>query len=67
MRAMAVFPDRQELRIVDVPSPALKREHDVIVRVREVGICGTDREIGLEPPEWAGSFDQPPMLVGGAS
>jgi threonine dehydrogenase-like Zn-dependent dehydrogenase len=45
MRAMAVFPDRRELRIVEVPPPALKGERDVMVRVREVGICGTDREI----------------------
>jgi threonine dehydrogenase-like Zn-dependent dehydrogenase len=45
MRAMAVFLDRRELRVVDVPPPTLKRERDVLVRVREVGICGTDREI----------------------
>jgi threonine dehydrogenase-like Zn-dependent dehydrogenase len=45
MRAMAVFPRRREIGIVDVPDPALKGEHDVKVRVREVGICGTDREI----------------------
>ncbi|MGH9869534.1 MAG: glucose 1-dehydrogenase [Candidatus Polarisedimenticolia bacterium] len=45
MRAMAVFPGRRELRIVDVPAPTLKGERDVLIRVREVGICGTDREI----------------------
>ena len=55
MRALAVFPSRRELRIIDVPPPALKNDRDVLVRVREVGICGTDREIasfhyGFTPP-----------------
>jgi threonine dehydrogenase-like Zn-dependent dehydrogenase len=45
MRAVAVFPGRRELRVVEVPPPILKGERDVLVRVREVGICGTDREI----------------------
>jgi len=45
MRAVAVFPERRELRIVEVPPPILQGDHDVLVRVREVGICGTDREI----------------------
>jgi threonine dehydrogenase-like Zn-dependent dehydrogenase len=45
MRAVAVFPERRELRIIEVPTPTVKGDHDVLVRVREVGICGTDREI----------------------
>ena len=45
MRAMAVFPGERELRIVELPRPEPKGEHDVTVKVREVGICGTDREI----------------------
>src|SRR5262245_8822363 len=45
MRALAVFPGRREVRMVDIAPPSLKRDRDVIVRVREVGICGTDREI----------------------
>jgi threonine dehydrogenase-like Zn-dependent dehydrogenase len=45
MRAIAVFPEQRELRIVEVPSPVASGEHDVTVRVREVGVCGTDREI----------------------
>jgi threonine dehydrogenase-like Zn-dependent dehydrogenase len=45
MRAMAIFPDGRELRIIDMPAPQAKGAHDVTVRVREVGICGTDREI----------------------
>jgi threonine dehydrogenase-like Zn-dependent dehydrogenase len=42
---MAVFPSQRELRVVDVPAPAATGDHDVLVRVTEVGICGTDREI----------------------
>src|SRR5262245_41527028 len=45
MRAMVVFPDRRELRLVDVPPPVLNSGSDALVRVREVGVCGTDREI----------------------
>ena len=55
MRALAVFPSRREFRVVDVPPPVLENESDVMVRVREVGICGTDREIAAfhfgTPPE----------------
>ena len=55
MRAMAVFPGERALRMIDVPLPTRRGEHDVSVRVREVGICGTDREIcdfhyGAPPP-----------------
>ncbi|MBN9163590.1 MAG: zinc-binding dehydrogenase [Myxococcales bacterium 68-20] len=46
MRALAVFPDRRELRMIDVPEPVRRGEREVTVRIREVGICGTDREIG---------------------
>jgi len=55
MRAMAVFPGQRELKLVEVARPELKGGHDVLVKVREVGICGTDREIcgfhyGEPPP-----------------
>jgi threonine dehydrogenase-like Zn-dependent dehydrogenase len=55
MRALAVFPERRELRTIEVPAPARRGEREVMVRIREVGICGTDREIasfkyGTPPP-----------------
>ncbi|MGN6106335.1 MAG: alcohol dehydrogenase catalytic domain-containing protein, partial [Kofleriaceae bacterium] len=55
MRALAMFPRQRELRIVEVPTPVLAGERDALVRIREVGICGTDREIldlhhGAPPP-----------------
>jgi threonine dehydrogenase-like Zn-dependent dehydrogenase len=60
MRALAVFPARREFRVVDIPPPVLKNDSDVMIRVREVGICGTDREIAAfhfgSPPEGADSL-----------
>ena len=55
MRALAVMPDRRELGVIDIAPPTLSGEREVLVRVREVGICGTDREIasfhfGTPPP-----------------
>ena len=55
MRAVAVFPERRQLRVVDHPEPRRERPTDVLARVLEVGICGTDREIarfeyGAPPP-----------------
>jgi threonine dehydrogenase-like Zn-dependent dehydrogenase len=31
--------------MIDVPAPARRGEREVTVRIREVGVCGTDREI----------------------
>jgi threonine dehydrogenase-like Zn-dependent dehydrogenase len=55
MRACAFFPASKELLVVDHPEPRLERPTDVLARVLEVGICGTDREIargehGVAPP-----------------
>lgn len=57
MRALAVFPDRRTTRVIDVAEPPAPRRHEVLVRVNEVGICGTDRDIAAfeygEPPPGA--------------
>jgi threonine dehydrogenase-like Zn-dependent dehydrogenase len=45
MRALAVFPQRREVKTIQVPEPKRRNEREVMVRIREVGICGTDREI----------------------
>ncbi len=55
MRALAVFPSSKDIRVVDHPEPRLERPSEVLARVLEVGICGTDREIarfeyGTPPP-----------------
>jgi len=55
MRAIAVHPSSREVRLIDHPEPPMGQGSDVLVRVLEVGICGTDREIarfeyGTVPP-----------------
>lgn len=46
MRALAVFPKTREVRVIERPDPGALSGNQVLLRVLEVGICGTDREIG---------------------
>jgi glucose 1-dehydrogenase len=55
MRAVAVVPGTREVRVVEEPMPGLVLPGDVKLRILEVGVCGTDREIctfeyGTPPP-----------------
>ena len=55
MQALAVFPSKKHLELVEIPQPKLQGATDVLLRVHEVGLCGTDREIssfeyGSPPP-----------------
>ncbi|MGE5315480.1 MAG: glucose 1-dehydrogenase [Acidobacteriota bacterium] len=55
MKAIAVFPRAKKVDLIDQPSPAIEQPSEVKLRVLEVGICGTDREIadfkyGTPPP-----------------
>jgi threonine dehydrogenase-like Zn-dependent dehydrogenase len=45
MQAIAVFHSKKSLQLVEIPQPKLQGASDVLLRVREVGLCGTDREI----------------------
>lgn len=45
MQAVAVFPKERAIRIVNRAEPDLSGPTDVKVRVLDVGICGTDKEI----------------------
>ena len=45
MKAVAVFPTLQQVGVVEREEPRLSRPDDVLVEIRDVGICGTDREI----------------------
>jgi threonine dehydrogenase-like Zn-dependent dehydrogenase len=45
MKAVSVFPKRREVRLTDEPEPELTAPSDVKLRMLEVGICGTDKEI----------------------
>jgi threonine dehydrogenase-like Zn-dependent dehydrogenase len=56
MRAAAVFPARKSLEVLnDFPEPKLESPTAVKLRILNVGVCGTDREIasfqyGFPPP-----------------
>ena len=63
MKAVAVFPEERALRLVDHREPAILAPGDVVVKVLDVGFCGTDREIasfrtGSPPP------DSPYLILG---
>lgn len=45
MRAVAVYPARREVRIIDHPEPQITTATQAKMRVLDVGVCGTDREI----------------------
>src|SRR5438045_3142357 len=45
MKAVAVFPGAREVKLIERDSPRLASATDVKLRMLEVGICGTDREI----------------------
>jgi glucose 1-dehydrogenase len=56
MKAVAVYPGTRAVALADQPTPMLRTPTDVKIRVLDVGICGTDREIcafdyGTPPPE----------------
>ena len=58
MRAVAVFPRTRELKLIeDHPEPQMTQPVHVKLRMLEVGICGTDKEICRfaygTPPEGA--------------
>src|SRR5579862_7580130 len=45
MRAVGVSQARREVKLIDHPEPKLARPDEVKIRILEVGVCGTDREI----------------------
>lgn len=55
MKAIAVLPGTRELQIVEQEAPRRGSRSDVMLRILDVGVCGTDREIcafeyGTPPP-----------------
>jgi threonine dehydrogenase-like Zn-dependent dehydrogenase len=55
MKAVAVFPRSQEVKLVDREPPRLVEPEQVALRMLDIGICGTDKEIcsfeyGTPPP-----------------
>ncbi|MEI9814055.1 MAG: alcohol dehydrogenase catalytic domain-containing protein [Acidobacteriota bacterium] len=45
MKAVGVFPAERRYDLIDHPEPHITAPHQVKLRVLEVGICGTDKEI----------------------
>jgi glucose 1-dehydrogenase len=55
MKALAVFPGPREVKLIEVEPPRLVAPDDVTLRMLDIGICGTDKEIcsfeyGTPPP-----------------
>lgn len=47
MKAVAVYPQHRSVRLIDVGEPHIQSNSQVKLRILEVGVCGTDREICL--------------------
>src|SRR5579872_2228509 len=45
MKAVGVFPAKQEVKLVERDEPRVSAPDDVMLRMIAVGVCGTDREI----------------------
>lgn len=55
MKAIGVFPEQKQYKLIDHPEPNLAAPTQVKIRICDVGICGTDKEIvafeyGAPPP-----------------
>jgi len=55
MKAIAVFPAKRDVKLITSNPPKLEHPTQVKLRILEIGICGTDREIcafqyGTPPP-----------------
>lgn len=63
MKAVAVFPESKEIKLVEHDEPNISSPTEVKLRVLEVGVCGTDKEICAfeygTPPA-----DSPYLLLG---
>jgi len=45
MKAIAVFPDKKDVQLIDHPEPKLESPAQAKLKMIDVGICGTDKEI----------------------
>jgi glucose 1-dehydrogenase len=45
MKAVAVFPGTREVKLIDVAEPRFLSPTDVRLRMLDIGICGTDKEL----------------------
>ncbi len=45
MRAVGIIPKTSRLELLDVVQPAIQQPDQVLLKILQVGVCGTDREI----------------------
>jgi glucose 1-dehydrogenase len=45
MKAVAVFPKTKEIKVIDIEVPRITEPDQVKLRMLDVGVCGTDKEI----------------------
>jgi glucose 1-dehydrogenase len=45
MKAVAVYPGERQVKLIERPAPPAVRSDEVLLRILDVGICGTDWEI----------------------
>jgi threonine dehydrogenase-like Zn-dependent dehydrogenase len=45
MKAVAVFPETKQVKVIDHPEPSIAAPTEVKLRMIDVGVCGTDKEI----------------------
>src|SRR5690242_2121535 len=45
MKAIAVFPARREVKLIEQEEPVITQPDQIKLRLLEIGICGTDKEI----------------------
>jgi glucose 1-dehydrogenase len=45
MKAIAVFPRQKKVELIDFPEPKIEADTQIKLKILDVGICGTDREI----------------------
>jgi threonine dehydrogenase-like Zn-dependent dehydrogenase len=55
MKAIGVFPESRQVKVVEQEEPVVSKPHEVKLRILDTGICGTDKEIctfayGTPPP-----------------
>jgi glucose 1-dehydrogenase len=55
MKAVAVFPGSREVKVIEQEEPRITQPDQVMLRMLDIGICGTDKEIctfeyGTPPP-----------------
>jgi threonine dehydrogenase-like Zn-dependent dehydrogenase len=45
MKAIAVFPGPREVKVIEQEDPQISEPDQVMLRMLDIGICGTDKEI----------------------